>query len=317
VLFRSNQWNIPASSLIQCYFYCILSFPHTMIRSSASLTADDVCIPCRVRRSPTCNTPEWDDLTLMVCTMRQWNPSTFKANKSDTFLHHDAPHDGPELILRVDGLQLWDTSQSNSTRINSFDKRKIWAELKRPENDVVEPVRIPCNDIQLCQGAEEMLFFTLKSGAYLEVSFSSRNAHDVLVAFLEAALPPERMERHCNVPTVDGCGTAESFDVEMLTASRMRERLQGESWREKARRKVTHVANRVAELSAAFSERACAPCYDEKSPVKEDVKKRESLPAPQFNFPDGLEESPEKVSNDLGHCQVPSGMSMENSEQEI
>ena len=41
-----NQWNIPASSLIQCYFYCILSFPHTMIRSSASLTADDVCIPC-------------------------------------------------------------------------------------------------------------------------------------------------------------------------------------------------------------------------------------------------------------------------------
>lgn len=75
---------------------------------------------------------------------------------------------------------------------------------------------------------------------------------------------------------------------------------------------LTHELTQYNKVSAAFSERACAPCYDEKSPAKNDSANGQPSP-PRFHFPEGMEESPDKQP-DLNRCKIPSGMSMENSE---
>jgi hypothetical protein len=75
---------------------------------------------------------------------------------------------------------------------------------------------------------------------------------------------------------------------------------------------LTHGLKHFNKVSAAFSERACAPCYDEKSPAKNDSANGQPSP-PRFHFPQGMEESPDKQP-DLIRCKIPSGMSMENSE---
>jgi hypothetical protein len=112
-------------------------------------------------------------------------------------------------------------------------------------------MRIPCADILLVEG-DDPLYVTLLTGEYMEWTFDSRNARDVVCAFLAASLPKERIDTSSTNHSLDACGTAESFDVEMLTANRMRERLQGESWGEKFRRRVIHVANRVTECEFGF-----------------------------------------------------------------
>ena len=100
---------------------------------------------------------------------------------------------------------------------------------------------------------DDPLYVTLLTGVYMEWTFNSSNARDLVCAFLAASLPKERIDISSTSHSIDACGTAESFDVEMLTAKRMRERLQGESWGEKLRRKVVHVANRMTECEFVYS----------------------------------------------------------------
>jgi hypothetical protein len=212
-----------------------------------------------------------------MCTMRQWIPLTVKIAKSGSGASRKGSnqvdtdsddHDGPELRLQQEEQEQWAWSSShgiNSTgqriRTNSInDKRKIWAELRQAPNSesrvqTNEPIRIPCIDILVVDVMTGMrttdispLFLTTKAGSYIEFTFSSRNSHDILVAFLTATLTPECIQSTC-IPmiNVSSCGTSQSFDVEMLTSLRMRERLNDESWGEKTRRKMIHVANRIAE----------------------------------------------------------------------
>lgn len=122
-------------------------------------------------------------------------------------------------------------------------------------------VTFPISDIMLVdmfgRGRSHQCNLTTLSSGYFEFTMENRNGQDILLAFLTANLPKERvmetlMSRHrtgseLSSRTGQSERSGKSFDVEAFTAKRMSERVSNETISEKLRRKVVRVFSSFEE----------------------------------------------------------------------
>lgn len=294
-----------------------------MIEPCAASTADDLSVSCRVRRSETASDPEFDEYVDMTCTLRNWarhgrkyNIVKVNSDSSDPTNakrdRYSSLHEGPELVLSPSittdkyPMVIQDRARSSGSageqrsssgprsRSNSASRRRIWNEMcvddarqQEEEKPPPQPFAIPVYDIVVVDsmGCNSPIFLTTQSAGYYEFSFNTSNAHDVFLAFLTNSLPYERIICACSTP-LDVC--SESFDVETLTATRMQRRVEAETMTEKVMRKLNLVADRIGELSTAFSECACNCDYAKPTPRDGDDSVRQGAPR-HFEFPTELE----------------------------
>jgi hypothetical protein len=221
----------------------------------------------------------------MNVIMRNWQPkqkpilpvlnnNTRHEHTSTTLqmIHGDDDyHQGPELLLRVVNASNGSLSSSQmdnnnnrrvSDRFHSFGshgsssqlraRQHVWnSTTERHESPPKRPApmqyTIPLSDVVVAD-LNTNVHLTTKSHGYFEFSFRSKNARDLMVAFLTASLPPERIitcsaanrEEEWNAPIC-----SYSFDVETLTNRRIQERVEQETLSEKLKRKVAHVALQI------------------------------------------------------------------------
>jgi hypothetical protein len=126
-------------------------------------------------------------------------------------------------------------------------------------------VIVPVSDIMVVDmygnGESHRTNITTMSFGFFEFTLESRNGQEVLLAFLKASLPKERVMEGSipRSPSSFSQHTAstgsKSFDVEAFTASRMAERMSNESFSEKLRRKVGRVVSSFEESKFVDSKR--------------------------------------------------------------
>lgn len=144
---------------------------------------------------------------------------------------------------------------------------------------------IPISDIVVADVHDaHVIFLTTLSNGYFEFCFRTANARDMMVAFLNASLGPERILSQAGPPKEENLEEpACSFDVETLTANRIEERMRTESFSEKVRRKMAHVALQIEEISTSISECACG-YRNHTTPKKEtwndDSRRQSPSPSP-------------------------------------
>lgn len=99
---------------------------------------------------------------------------------------------------------------------------------------------------------------TSSSGVY-EFSMDSANGRELLLAFLKANLPKDRINDQQQMPrspsnlTLNTSHSNRSYDVEAFTATRMSERLKSESIGEKVQRRVHRLVSSFEECEFCFS----------------------------------------------------------------
>jgi hypothetical protein len=183
---------------------------------------------------------------------------------SDSLMSGDC-HQGPELLLR--SVNLSSTSLSNlSERFQSFGSngnnalRSSRHEVKKSASDFRSPSPlkrsqpmgycIPLSDVVVADVHDDhLLFLTTQKQGFFEFSFDSKNAFDLMTAFLGAWLPEERITRMKNESTsaTTFLDPICSFDVEAFTNTRIQEKVKHETLSEKMRRKVVHIAFQMGE----------------------------------------------------------------------
>ncbi len=241
----------------------------------------------RVRYSELASHRAYSELQEMVCTMRVWHktktPSISSIVKQieikETRSFEYSPNrrkpgeHGPELVLTpnqspvmVHACCSGDFSEPlpMSKRFTSFGSGSLdrW-DLSRQRTSAPETkntlgdVTIPVADIVVVdmfgKGASHQCNLTTMSNGYFELSMENQNGQDILLAFLNANLPKDRlmgsMMRRTNSEL--SCSTkstaARSFDVEAFMARRMSERIKSETMSEKLRRKVVRVISSFEE----------------------------------------------------------------------
>lgn len=193
---------------------------------------------------------------------------------------------------------------------------------------------------------------TISYGVF-EFHCHTSNGHDVLLAFLQTSLAPERIldgstggavghRRSCshggrsrsntpNDPTTIHTSPSHStvsscLDVDGLTERHVRGRMENETWPEKISRRVGRVVHSLHELSASLCDAAvcCHPQQQHSSPNEQ----REKPPPPSRTRYNDLgleeEESPtnyvrQRPYKECGSTAplLPPGLSMEHSEPEL
>jgi hypothetical protein len=128
---------------------------------------------------------------------------------------------------------------------------------KRDERKRLGDVTIPVGDIMVVDmyghRDSHRTNITTMSHGFFEFTLESRNGQEVLLAFLKASLPKERVMDGQIPRSPSGFSQnthssgSRGFDVEAFTASRMAERIQHETFSEKVRRKVRHVVTSMEE----------------------------------------------------------------------
>ena len=106
------------------------------------------------------------------------------------------------------------------------------------------------------------LNITTISNGLFEFDFHNSNGHDILLAFLQASLSPERiLDGSCDVvpPAVEKSWSASSscLDVDGLTARHLRGRVENETWPEKISRRVGKVVHSLEEMTGTFCDISC------------------------------------------------------------
>lgn len=263
--------------------------------------------------------------------MRNWHPTRRSQKKT-----HDA---GPELLVKP----LPGSSESLGAPRRRFPSPTLnrvrhsslthTTATTTDENDKEElnlkPYSIPLDDIVVVDVrggpvTSEPIFITTFSHGYFEFSFLSHNAHDVLLAFLTKGLPNERIahtavqSRDCEDDNDNSFGGDCSFDIDDLTATRMRERIRTEPWSEKMRRRMLRIADRLEELSSSVADCACV-CgpTNTSSPTRtdamQDTRGRDN-PEERRQSPPRNSLEVEDSCADLGRETLPLTLSMEPSE---
>jgi hypothetical protein len=137
---------------------------------------------------------------------------------------------------------------------------------------------IPLTDVVVADVHDERpVFLTTKQSGYFECSFDSKNARDMLVTFLTASLPKERISTN-HTKQKSKLTPICSFDVEMLTSHRIQQQVEHETLSEKVRRKVAHVALQIGEMSSAMAECACGGCGTTATTPEAPPERRQSPP---------------------------------------
>lgn len=120
-----------------------------------------------------------------------------------------------------------------------------------PSGEKKRDVTIPVSDVLIVdmfgEGDCHQCNLTTMSNGYYEFTMENRNGQDILLAFLKANLPKDRVMDGKLKRTQSGVSNKSastgngSFDVEAFTATRMVEKLESETVTEKIRRKVGKV----------------------------------------------------------------------------
>eukprot|EP00586_Coscinodiscus_wailesii_P011848 CAMPEP_0172520000 /NCGR_PEP_ID=MMETSP1066-20121228/291746_1 /TAXON_ID=671091 /ORGANISM="Coscinodiscus wailesii, Strain CCMP2513" /LENGTH=400 /DNA_ID=CAMNT_0013302679 /DNA_START=262 /DNA_END=1464 /DNA_ORIENTATION=- len=121
------------------------------------------------------------------------------------------------------------------------------------------------NDVEVYE-SNRMSVTTVVNG-YFEFSFDSKNAHDVMLAFLQSCLPPERITNGGTLARqqeriIFGCESirsedVQSFDVDRFTAREINGWVEGEPMTNKLRRRFNRAASRLGELTLSVTECVC------------------------------------------------------------
>jgi hypothetical protein len=221
----------------------------------------------------------------MICTMRIWHqsssrgsslsrPASVKKTRSvgsrafDSLASRGEQH-GPELILNpvalhMHGIHACCSGELRnpiqlSQRFASFGSGDGKRRSPHPQRDGgkrIGAATIPVADIMVVdmygQGGSHRTNITTMSNGFLEFTLENRNGQDVLLAFLKASLPKERvmegsLQRSPSGFSLNTECSSRSVDVEAFTASRIAERNQHESFSEKLRREVGRVVSSIEE----------------------------------------------------------------------
>jgi hypothetical protein len=119
-------------------------------------------------------------------------------------------------------------------------------------------VTVPIADIMVVdmfgRGSSHQCNITTISSGYFEFTMENRNGQDILLAFLKATVPKDRVMEGVSYRSgselsnrTGQSDSGRSFDVEAFTAKRMSERLRSETISEKLRRKVVRVFSSFEE----------------------------------------------------------------------
>lgn len=156
-------------------------------------------------------------------------------------------------VMSPNGLDLSRGSQSRPRSSRSSSRQRMSrtpVRQRRRDANVLSSTTttISVDDIKCVdlygQGDSHQCNITTESQGYFEIMLDNQNGQDVLFAFLMATLPKDRVvdghvhRSRSGVSHHTHSTGSRSYDVEAFTASRMAERLKGETISEKLRRKV-------------------------------------------------------------------------------
>jgi hypothetical protein len=206
----------------------------------------------------------------------------------------DDHHYGPELLLTP--IMEYMTNHRDDSPV-----RRTGSNHLRQRNEALVAYSIPIADIMVVETynvrygspLHKLTITTISYGVF-EFDCNSSNGHDILLAFLQAKLDPERILDGAGVddspfPCIsDSPSTASCLDVDGLTARHVRGRVENETWPEKISRRMGKVVNSLQEISSTFCEMTCCRSED---------CLRERPPRSSFRYNDlGLEEEAESPS---------------------
>jgi hypothetical protein len=227
----------------------------------------------------------------MICTMRIWHRTNTPGNHSltkrvnmkktrsfgrpafDRTVTTGVDQHGPEILLNPlhnhmavhaccsgelgDPIQLSHRFASFGSGDNGSRHGSRHRSPKREGRKRLGDVMIPVGDIMVVDmyghRDSHRTNITTMSHGFFEFTLESRNGQEVLLAFLKASLPKERVmdgqipRSPSGFSQNTGSTGSRSFDVETFTASRMKERLRRETFSEKVRRKVGRVVSSIEE----------------------------------------------------------------------
>ena len=207
----------------------------------------------------------------MTVTMRNWesNKGLQRGNRgrlhtSFSLSKVDDPaidHSGPELVLTpiVEYISNRDDSPARS-RFRSSSSVKVTPE----QTDKQKQYSLAVSNIMFISTAQRTntLNLTTISHGFFEFTCHSGNGYDILLAFLQASLDPERIvsdhESECNVRS-GGSSVTSCLDIDALQAQHLEGRAAAETWPEKLSRRVGHVFQNLSELSGTICDGACCP----------------------------------------------------------
>jgi len=142
-----------------------------------------------------------------------------------------------------------------------------YKEIEPEEKKDVLPYSIPLSAIVVVDASRHILYITTSKTGYFEFTFSTQNAHDVLLAFLSNSLAAERITYGDPAKSLVLDDETVSFDVEALTATRLKETVKSESMGQRLRRKLVFIASRISEITSLSECGLCeyndvVPCPD-------------------------------------------------------
>ena len=288
------------------------------------------CCLQRVRRSVYAQKPDPADGQDMTVTMRNWESNKGpqrgkRLHSSFSLAKVDNPaidHSGPELLLTpiIEYISNRDDSPARS-RFRSASVR-----VTPEQTDKQKPYSLAITDIMFISTAQRtntLNVTTLSSGLF-EFTCHSGNGYDILLAFLQASLDPERIindhESERNLRS-GGSSVTSCLDIDALQAQYLEGRAAAETWPEKLSRRVGHVFQNLSQLSGTICDGACCP-LEQRTPPETSVTTRQQLEIDNKSSPqhihgiqaDKISCSPRKRSG-LQH--LPSGLSVESDPETI
>jgi len=279
----------------------------------------------------------------MTCTMRNWEArhqmrqqrflvktSSHPDTQTYSMVVDDEHHYGPELLLQPVIEYL--TNHRDDSPVRGV-RRKPLPEQAAPPPPVA--YSIPLNNILVVETYNvrygsplHKLTITTVSYGVFELNCNNSNGHDILLAFLQASLKPERIidggadDQQSQHPTIkQSSSTLSCIDIDGFTARFVRGRVENETWPEKISRRVGKVVSSLQEISVSWCDSACF--HGNSSSAHSTNETREMPPSPVGRCNDlGLDEEegsvtspPRKPINKHYHNHVvptwPSGLSME------
>mmetsp|Transcript_8465 Transcript_8465/g.16191 ORF Transcript_8465/g.16191 Transcript_8465/m.16191 type:complete len:306 (-) Transcript_8465:65-982(-) len=235
-----------------------------MIRSSACVAADDVTVRCRVRRSPfsSCTTaPRFDVAMETLCTMRHWHAT-------DTTRKNQQHQEGPELLL-APAPEFLDNRDVTPVRHRAARQRQVSPNRAAAEEQ--PSYSIALQEILVIERTRnsrcKFTVTTLHQGIF-EFDLRNSNHHDLLLAFLQAHLPAERIIVQCvassDQSTCSSKNSSSQMDVDRLHMKAMQE--TPETWPARLSRRMSKVVTSIQQLSGTVCDfTAC--CRDHQDVV--------------------------------------------------
>jgi hypothetical protein len=225
----------------------------------------------------------------MTCTMRNWE---FKSPARTSFRRiaptsatsatdQQQPETGPELVLQPIPELLVPTT--NARDESPMRRRQDATETAlAAQQQKLQPLAVPISTIVRVESKSDtsssaqtnstsQFYVTTLTRGYLEFAFMNANGHDILLAFLQAFVAPERIliqstllntkKNSNNHPgLLQTSSSVSCLDMDGLTSQHLQ---HDETWPEKLSRRISKVVHSLTELSGAFCD-ATSCCSEER-----------------------------------------------------